>query len=129
MRFERTYGLILKVENGGSAPRILSLDDYFMVEQEREEVEDGKVVKIKDMKYEYEECMEASYRTSLMKSFKKTITDGYFNFIIVDNVNDKVKYFGEMWSFAKQNGFQVPLQMRVTFMITFLFYFRYTFVS
>lgn len=95
------------MENGGSAPRILSLDDYFMVEQEREVLEDGKKVKIKDMKYEYEECMEASYRTSLMKSFKKTITDGYFNFIIVDNVNDKVKYFGEMWSFAKQNGFQV----------------------
>lgn len=78
-----------------------------MVEQEREITEDGRKVKIKDMKYEYEECMEASYRTSLMKSFKKTITDGYFNFIIVDNVNDKVKYFGEMWSFAKQNGFQV----------------------
>lgn len=95
------------MENGGSAPRILSLDDYFMVEHEKEVIEEGRKIKIKEMKYEYEECMEASYRLSLMKSFKKTITDGYFNFIIVDNVNDKVKYFGEMWSFAKQNGFQV----------------------
>ncbi|KAK5643653.1 hypothetical protein RI129_007498 [Pyrocoelia pectoralis] len=96
-----------EVENGGSAPRILCLDDYFMVEQEKEVEEDGRKTKIKEMVYEYEEDMEASYRQSLMKSFKKTITDGYFTFIIVDNVNDKVKYFGEMWSFAKQNGFQV----------------------
>ncbi|XP_017787005.1 PREDICTED: YLP motif-containing protein 1-like isoform X2 [Nicrophorus vespilloides] len=96
-----------EVENGGSAPRILSLDDYFMVEQEREVTEDGKKIKVKEMVYEYEECMELSYRTSLLKSFKKTITDGYFPFIVVDNMNDKVKYFSEMWSFAKQNGFQV----------------------
>ncbi|XP_025831805.1 YLP motif-containing protein 1-like isoform X2 [Agrilus planipennis] len=96
-----------EVENGGSAPRILSLDDYFMVEQEKEVIEDGRKVKVKDMVYEYEECMEASYRQSLMKAFKKTVTDGYFPFIIVDNVNEKVKYFGEMWSYAKQNGFQV----------------------
>ncbi|XP_060530266.1 YLP motif-containing protein 1-like isoform X2 [Cylas formicarius] len=96
-----------EVENGGSAPRILSLDDYFLTEHEKQVMEDGKLVKIKEMRYEYEAAMEDSYRQSLVKSFKKTITDGYFNFVIVDNVNDKVKYFGEMWSFAKQNGFQV----------------------
>jgi adenylate kinase family enzyme len=96
-----------EVENGGSTPRILSLDDYFMVEQEKEVTEEGKRVKIKEMVYEFEAEMEESYRTSLIKSFKKTVTDGYFSFIIVDNINDKVKYFGEMWSFAKQNGFQV----------------------
>ncbi|KAK9875658.1 hypothetical protein WA026_009455 [Henosepilachna vigintioctopunctata] len=96
-----------EVENGGSAPRILSLDDYFMVEQEKEIIEDGRRVKTKDMVYEFEAEMEEAYRASLMRSFKKTVTDGYFSFIIVDNVNDKVKHFGEMWSFAKQNGFQV----------------------
>lgn len=78
-----------------------------MVEQEKEVEEEGRKIKIKEMVYEYEECMESSYRTSLLKSFKKTITDGYFPFIIVDNVNDKIKYFSDMWSFAKQNGFQV----------------------
>ncbi|XP_050299243.1 YLP motif-containing protein 1-like isoform X2 [Anthonomus grandis grandis] len=96
-----------EVENGGSAPRILSLDDYFMVEHEKEVVEDGKRLRVKEMTYEYEAEMEESYRQSLIKSFKKTITDGYFSFVIVDNVNQKVKNFGEMWSFAKQNGFQV----------------------
>lgn len=98
---------IKQVDNGGSAPRILSLDDYFMIEQEKSVVEDGKNVTVKEMIYEYEAEMEESYRSSFIKSFKKTITDGYFPFIIVDNVNDKVKYFGEMWSFAKHNGFQV----------------------
>lgn len=78
-----------------------------MVEQEKEVIEDGKRIKLKEMVYEFEAEMEESYRNSLMKSFKKTITDGYFPFIIVDDVNDKIKYFGEMWSFAKQNGFQV----------------------
>ncbi|KAG5865790.1 hypothetical protein JTB14_019019 [Gonioctena quinquepunctata] len=96
-----------EVENGGSAPRILSLDDYFMVEHEKQVMEDGKMQTVKEMVYEYESEMEESYRTSLMKSFKKTITDGYFAFVIVDNINDKVKHFGEMWSYAKQNGFQV----------------------
>lgn len=87
----------------------MSLDDYFMVEHEKEVIEDGKKVKVKEMVYEYEAEMEESYRLSFTKSFKKTITDGYFPFIIIDNVNDKVKYFGEMWSFAKQNGFQVNI--------------------
>lgn len=87
-----------------------------MVEQEKEVVEDGKRVKLKEMVYEYEAGMEDSYRTSLMKAFKKTITDGFFSFVVVDNVNDKVKYFGEMWSFAKQNGFQVILLCFVCFL-------------
>lgn len=84
-----------------------------MVEQEKEVVEDGRTTKVKEMVYEYEKEMESSYRASLIKSFKKTITDGYFPFIIVDNVNEKVKYFGEMWSFAKQNGFQVNNQIQL----------------
>lgn len=89
-----------------------------MVEQEKEVTEDGKQVKIKDMIYDYEAEMEESYRASLMKAFKKTVTDGYFPFIVVDNVNDKVKYFGEMWSFAKQNGFQVPkMNVKETFLL------------
>ena len=78
-----------------------------MVEQEKEEIVDGKKTRVKEMVYEYEKSMEGVYRSSLFKAFKKTITDGFFSFIIVDNINDKIKYFGEMWSFAKQNGFQV----------------------
>lgn len=59
------------------------------------------------MEYEYEPEMEEAYRGSLFKTFKKTVEDGFFPFIIVDAINDRVKYFEEMWSFAKQKGFQV----------------------
>ncbi|KAL6254447.1 hypothetical protein P5V15_014495 [Pogonomyrmex californicus] len=97
-----------EVEQGGSAPRILSLDDYFLVEKEKETKDDnGKKVIVKEMIYEYEEAMEQSYVTSLVKAFKKNITDGFFNFIILDCINEKISDYEEMWSFAKTKGFKV----------------------
>ncbi|XP_018047746.1 PREDICTED: uncharacterized protein LOC108686789 [Atta colombica] len=97
-----------EVEQGGSAPRILSLDDYFLVEKEIETKDDnGKKVIIKEMIYEYEEAMEQSYITSLVKAFKKNITDGFFNFIILDCINEKISDYEEMWSFGKTKGFKV----------------------
>lgn len=59
------------------------------------------------MIYEYEEAMEQSYITSLVKAFKKNITDGFFNFIILDCINEKISDYEEMWSFAKTKGFKV----------------------
>lgn len=64
---------------------------------------------LQEMVYEYEEAMEQSYLTSLVKAFKKNITDGYFNFIILDCINEKILDYEEMWSFAKTKGFQVSL--------------------
>ena len=51
--------------------------------------------------------MEESYRSSLVKSFKKQVDDGYFSFIMVDCINDKTSHYQEMWSYAKQRGFEV----------------------
>lgn len=98
-----------EVEQGGATPRMLSLDDYFVTEVEKEErdPETGRKVKTKVMEYEYEAAIEGNYRESLTKAFKKTISDGYFSFLIVDSVNDKVSHFEEMWTFAKSKGFQV----------------------
>ncbi|RLU15043.1 hypothetical protein DMN91_012930 [Ooceraea biroi] len=97
-----------EVEQGGSAPRILSLDDYFLVEKEVETKDDnGKKITVKEMVYEYEEAMEQSYITSLVKAFKKNITDGFFNFIILDCINEKITDYEEMWNFAKSKGFKV----------------------
>lgn len=59
------------------------------------------------MVYEYEEAMEQSYVTSLIKAFKKNIIDGFFNFIILDCINEKILDYEEMWSFAKTKGFKV----------------------
>merc|ERR1719319_779985 len=46
-------------------------------------------------------------RSNLEKSFKKNIDGGYFPFLVVDAINEKVDHFSGMWSHAKQNGFEV----------------------
>ncbi|XP_064489881.1 YLP motif-containing protein 1-like isoform X2 [Ornithodoros turicata] len=98
-----------EVENGGTAPRILCLDDYFMVETERTvtDPETGKKVKLKEFEYEYEAEMEDAYRSSLLKSFKKTVDGRLFPFIIVDAVLGKTRQLEEFNCHAKQNAFQV----------------------
>uniref|UniRef100_A0A2C9K7P1 YLP motif-containing protein 1 n=1 Tax=Biomphalaria glabrata TaxID=6526 RepID=A0A2C9K7P1_BIOGL len=94
---------------GGSAARMLCLDDYFMVESDKEVIDPdtGKKVKKKVMEYEYEQALEEAYRQSLLKSFKKTVDDGFFPFIILDATNERVAHFSEFWSYAKSRGFQV----------------------
>ena len=83
---------------GSEAPRILALDDYFECDGE----------------YEYEAELEDAYRASLIKSFKKQIDDGYFSFIMVDCINNLNKHYEEMWSYAKQKGFEVSIFDDVT---------------
>lgn len=80
-----------EVEMGGDQPRTMALDDYFECEGE----------------YFYEEDFLESYRANLLKSFKKNIDAGLFQFILVDAINDKVAHFREFWSYAKQNGYEV----------------------
>ncbi|XP_073711600.1 uncharacterized protein ylpm1 isoform X1 [Misgurnus anguillicaudatus] len=100
-----------EVECGGAPPRVLGLDDYFMTEVEKVEKDPdtGKRVKTKVLEYEYEPEMEDTYRSSMLKTFKKTLDDGFFPFIILDAINDKVKYFDQFWSAAKTKGFEVYL--------------------
>lgn len=81
----------IEVENGGSAPRIHSMDDYFMTEVDKVEESDSAssnsgrskrpIVK-KVMEYCYEPEMEEAYRSSMLKAFKKTLEDGAFSFVI-----------------------------------------------
>eukprot|EP00079_Xenopus_tropicalis_P038124 XP_017951895.1 PREDICTED: YLP motif-containing protein 1 [Xenopus tropicalis] len=100
-----------EVECGGPAPRVLSLDDYFITEVEKVEKDpdSGKKVKKKVMEYEYEPEMEDTYRSSMLKTFKKTLDDGFFPFIILDSINDRVRHFEQFWSAAKTKGFEVYL--------------------
>lgn len=51
--------------------------------------------------------MEDTYRNSMLKTFRKTLDDGFFPFIIIDAINDRVKYFDQFWSAAKTKGFEV----------------------
>ena len=53
--------------------------------------------------------MEAIYNVSLLKTFKKTIEDGFFDFIIVDAINDKISKVEPFWTYAKLKGFEVSV--------------------
>ncbi|PIA27962.1 hypothetical protein AQUCO_07400066v1 [Aquilegia coerulea] len=109
----------LEVENGANAPRIHSMDDYFMTEVEK--VEESEVSKSsgsskskkrvtkKVIEYCYEPEMEEAYRSSMLKAFKKTLEDGIFTFIIVDDRNLRVADFAQFWASAKRSGYEVYL--------------------
>ncbi|XP_013630023.1 PREDICTED: uncharacterized protein LOC106335898 isoform X2 [Brassica oleracea var. oleracea] len=105
----------IEVENGGSAPRIHSMDDYFMTEVDKVEESDSAssnsgrskrpIVK-KVMEYCYEPEMEEAYRSSMLKAFKKTLEDGAFSFVIVDDRNLRVPDFAQFWATAKRSGYE-----------------------
>ncbi|PRQ16113.1 putative YLP motif-containing protein [Rosa chinensis] len=107
----------LEVENGGGAPRIHSMDDYFMTEVEKVEENDAsksssssrgkKPVVKKVMEYCYEPEMQEAYRLSMLKAFKKTLEDGVFTFVIVDDRNLRVAEFAQFWAIAKSSGYEV----------------------
>ncbi|KAL2244271.1 UNVERIFIED_CONTAM: YLP motif-containing protein 1 [Sesamum indicum] len=142
----------LEVENGGTAPRIHSMDEYFMTEVEKVEQSDGsrscgsvrgkRPAMKKVMEYCYEPEMEESkharnagyagragflfychcdlllgnllaaekaYRSSMLKAFKKTLDEGAFPFVIVDDRNLRVADFAQFWATAKRSGYEVYL--------------------
>ncbi|KAK9197900.1 hypothetical protein WN944_013083 [Citrus x changshan-huyou] len=107
----------LEVENGGDAPRIHSMDDYFMTEVEK--VEDSDVSKSSGslrskkpvtkmvMEYCYEPEMEEAYRSSMLKAFTRTLDEGNFTIVIVDDRNLRVADFAQFWATAKRSGYEV----------------------
>ncbi|TVU33028.1 hypothetical protein EJB05_24808 [Eragrostis curvula] len=110
----------LEVENGANAPRIHSMDDYFMIEVEKK-VEDNEGSKSssaskgrrqltkKVIEYCYEPEMEETYRSSMLNAFKKTLEEGNFTFVIVDDRNLRVADFAQFWAIAKKSGYEVYL--------------------
>ncbi|TQD75055.1 hypothetical protein C1H46_039424 [Malus baccata] len=50
--------------------------------------------------------MEA-YRSSMLKAFKKTLDEGVFTFIIVDDRNLRIADFAQFWAIAKSSGYEV----------------------
>ncbi|KAD6119353.1 hypothetical protein E3N88_10624 [Mikania micrantha] len=109
----------IEVENGGEAPRIHSMDEYFMIEVEKEDDSEvskssgsvrGKRQVMKTvMEYCYEPEMEEAYRASMLKAFKKTLDEGVYSFIIVDDRNLRVADFAQFWATAKRSGYDVYL--------------------
>ncbi|CAN1753757.1 YLP motif-containing protein 1 [Linum perenne] len=119
----------IEVEGGGDAPRIHSMDDYFMTEVEKVEESDvsksssiarNKKPTVKTvMEYCYEPEMEEVYRESMLKAFKKTLEEGTFRLVIgkmvpfdpppisLDDRNLRVADFAQFWAIAKRSGYEV----------------------
>lgn len=98
-----------EISHNAPAPRLLSLDSYFLSEVEKTEKdpETGRRVKKRVQEYEYEPEMEQAYRASLLKTYHKTLEEGFFPMIVVDAPNTKVHYFDRYWSSGKMKGFEV----------------------
>lgn len=88
-----------EIESQGSV-RILSIDDYFMVDS------DGPS-KQKQLSYEYDASMEESYTQYLLKAFKKTLVDNLYQFVIIDCKNTTLKHLNEFCSIATSCQFTV----------------------
>lgn len=76
------------------------------------------------LEYEYEPEMEDTYRNSMLKTFRKTLDDGFFPFIILDAINEKVKYFDQFWSAAKTKGFEVSCLSLTEYVHSFIFHIK-----
>ena len=59
------------------------------------------------MEYEYDAAVESAYRQSMLKTFKKTLDDGFFNFVMIDACNVKLAHFQDFWRYAKTSMFEV----------------------
>jgi predicted kinase len=99
----------LEIKHFGNTPRIISVDDYFMEEKEVFEVDPAtkKSVKKIKMEYSYDADLFESYKTSALKQFEKTVKQGLFSFIIVDNINNKAQDINAYWCAAKSAGYEV----------------------
>ncbi|XP_068139648.1 LOW QUALITY PROTEIN: probable cyclin-dependent serine/threonine-protein kinase DDB_G0292550 [Drosophila tropicalis] len=96
-----------EVEMGGCNPRILSIDDYFIIENDYDEKcpKTGKKIPKKEILYEYDETMEETYMQYLIKSYKKTLSDNLHDFIIVDCNNNSLRTLNEFYCHAKDANF------------------------
>lgn len=57
--------------------------------------------------YAYEAAMEERYMQSLVKSFKKTLIDGLYHFLIIDCYNITLEHLNELHASSKQSKYYV----------------------
>ena len=82
------------MSQGGSAPRILSIDDYYLTE---------------DSIPDWLEEQESQYKLNLIKSLKRNLEDGHFSFIIVDSLSLKASDVMDLAEPSRLRGFAVFL--------------------
>jgi len=84
-----------ELESGSSAPRILSIDDYFLIDE--------------SSPTPWQEDLEEQYFQNLLKSLKRNLEDGHFPFIIVDALYIKASEVLDVANLAHSRFFTVYL--------------------
>lgn len=107
----------LEVAHAGTAPRIHSIDDYFMVDVEREVAADtlgalprsagSKRRVVVEQEYQHDAAMEASYWRSLMRALGKTLSGGGHSLVLVDAPAPRADQVKEAWLLGESAGYEV----------------------
>eukprot|EP00891_Asterochloris_glomerata_P005648 jgi/Astpho2/5648/fgenesh1_pg.00079_%23_81_t len=105
----------LELKHRAEAPRIHAIDDYFVTEVEKEEVEElpGKKPRTKTVRhseYCYEAELEEPYMASLVKAFRRTVEEGRFPVVIVDAPHLLADDLKAYWASGQAAGYEVYIQ-------------------
>jgi len=92
----------------GSGARVVSLDDYFMEEEESEEDDgEGGVRVATRVKFVFDPSSYAAYEQSAFKAFERLLHSRLDRFIIVDHVHARTRDYERYWRAAKEAGSEV----------------------
>lgn len=106
----------LELTHGGVAPRIHSLDDYFMVDVEREVAADvpgavrsagSKRRVVVEQEYQHDAAMESSYWRSLLRALSKSLIGGDHSLVLLDAPAPKADQVKEAWMLGESMGYEV----------------------
>lgn len=95
---------------GPSAPRILSLDDYFLEEVEEvvdDEERKGKRKKVTVSKYVFDPALLPSYAQQLVKAAQRTLSDRVHPIVVIDADNERADACRAFWEAATKSGYEV----------------------
>ncbi|KXZ45919.1 hypothetical protein GPECTOR_49g503 [Gonium pectorale] len=99
-----------ELEAGAEAPRLHSLDDYYMQEVEVEVVEEEggrkKRRKVTELKYVYEPEMEATYFRDLVRSVSRSCEDRRHSFVVVDAPVLRAEQLRELTAAGQRANFE-----------------------
>lgn len=90
--------------NSLAKTRLLSLDDYFLVERDNELDTRGSR-SMPTLVYEYDPIKEDEYKHYLFKEYRKITMNGYYNFIILDSVNSTINEVRNYYICAIENQY------------------------
>lgn len=92
------------VENQQPACRLISIDDFYMTDDEDTGVAGSSRL---SNKYVYDVSMEEVYKRQLVKLASRQMDNDFFNLLIVDSINQRVAELDELAAQARTRGFRV----------------------